>query len=113
MRKTQLMLSLLMATSLFAATAFAEQAAQQATEPATNKLESINPAPSAESNEDCPMLNGQKKKCDPAKEHVKDCPMHSVEKDKDEHKNGEPCPYHKEGKQKGMSHEKCDHKHPA
>lgn len=88
MRPTLWPALLLLTISLATAPAIAAE-----TEPNGTKLETISPAPAASKNEDCPMHKNQKEKC--------------------EHKNGEPCPYHNDKKHHGKSHDKCDHKHPA
>jgi len=45
-----------------------------------------------------------------SKGEMKDCPMHQGKKECN-HKNGEPCPHHKDKMHHGKSHEKCEHEH--
>jgi hypothetical protein len=93
MRTTLWMISLFLATSLYATAATAAE-----TSPARNeagKLENISSKPVSATLSD-----------------MKDCPMHQGKKECD-HKNGEPCPYQQNEKHHGKPHEKCDHKHPG
>lgn len=99
MRKSQWFISLLLATSLWTAAAVAAEAAtapvQSPAKEAT--LEKIDSTPASENGmKDCPV-NHKKEQC---KHDKKDC----------SHKNGEPCPYGDEAKQRVNSPEKCDYK---
>jgi hypothetical protein len=95
MRATVLMISFLLATSLYAAVASAADVAPVTKE--SGKLENISSTPVA------------------TQESVmKDCPMHQGKMEKEcDHKNGEPCPYHQNEKHHDKSHDKCDPKHPG
>jgi len=93
MRASQLVVSVFLATSLFAASAMAADAAPSTGQAkSSDKLEKISDAPAA------------------SKTDIKDCPMHHGKKECD-HKKGEPCPYHQDKKHHGKSHDKCDHEH--
>ncbi len=74
--------------------AFSVYAADQAPAPkaADTRLETIGETPAS------------------SKGEMKDCPMHQG-KMKCDHQKGEPCPLHKDEKQHGKSHEKCEHMH--
>ena len=89
MRTTQWLISLFLASSLFATTAVAAD-----TTPAkdTGKLETMHDTPAV------------------IEHNMKDCPMHQGRK-ACSHKQVEPCPYHKDEKHHGGSHHKGDHKH--
>lgn len=76
-------ITLFLASTLYAGTAMAEDAP---------KLESINQSPAAAQHKDCPVPHDPKK-CD--------------------HQKGEPCPHHKHDAHHDKSHEKCEHKHPG
>jgi len=87
MRSTQLMISLFLASTLFTASAIAADTTPATTQAqAAGKPEKISDTPVAATTPG-----------------MKEC----------EHKNGEPCPYHHDDKHHGMSHVKCDYKHPG
>ena len=83
MRKTRLLLCIMLFATLYSVAAFA---AESTTSPAvadTVRQEFIMPASSKGGMDECPMHKGHHNKC-----------MHKVKDDKCEHKNNEPCPYH-------------------
>ena len=99
MRKSQWLISLFMATSLWAAAAMAADAASAPVQAQAKEatLEKIDATPASENDmKDCPV-NHKKEQC---KHDKKDCT----------HKNGEPCPYGNEVKHRVNSPEKCDYK---
>ncbi len=92
MHATQWIISIILATSLCAASAMAADATPTISD-APKKLEKIDGAPAAE-------------------HEMKDCPMNKDKKDY-EHKKGELCPDHQDKKHHDKTHKKCDYKQPT
>jgi len=87
MRTSHWIISLFLTASLCTASAMAASSTPATAAP----LEKIDGSPAA------------------AEHNMKDCPMQQGKKEC-MHKNGEPCPYDRNAKQKNKSPEKCDYK---
>jgi hypothetical protein len=85
MRKTRLLLSILLSAALYSVAAFAEESTTSTAVADTVSQESIMPASSRGGMDECPMHKGHHDKC-----------MHKAKGDKFEHNHNEPCPYHQD-----------------